>query len=61
MSTDKEKLNQLSAKVDKLVAELNKTSEELRSVSSSLKLLASGQITQTPAAVAQPNVTSHLT
>ena len=52
MSTDKEKLNELTAKVDKLVAELNKTSEELRSVSASLKTLAGGQITQTPAAVA---------
>jgi hypothetical protein len=48
MSTDKEKLNELMAKVDKLIAELNKTSEELRSVSASLKSLAVGQITQPP-------------
>ena len=50
MSTDKEKLNELLAKVDKLVADLSKTSEELRSVSASLKSLAVGQITQPPAA-----------
>ncbi len=46
MSTEKEKLNELMAKVDKLVADLSKTSEELRSVSASLKSLAVGQITQ---------------
>ena len=46
MSTEKEKLNELMAKVDKLVAELSKTSEELRSVSASMKSLAVGQITQ---------------
>jgi hypothetical protein len=52
MSTDKEKLNELMAKVDKLVADLSKTSEELRSLSASLKSLAVGQITQPPAAQA---------
>ena len=52
MSTDKEKLNELMAKIDKLVAELSKTSEELRSVSASLKSLAVGQITQPPVAQA---------
>ena len=52
MSTEKEKLNELMAKVDKLVADLNKTSEELRSVSASLKSLAVGQITQPPVAQA---------
>jgi len=52
MSTDKEKLNELMAKVDKLLADLNKTSEELRSVSASLKSLAVGQITQPPVAQA---------
>ena len=50
MSTDKEKLNELLAKVDKLIADLSKTSEELRSVSASLKSLAVGQITQPPVA-----------
>ena len=53
MSSDKEKLNELMAKVDKLVAELSKTSEELRTVSASLKSLAVGQITQPP--VIQPS------
>ena len=52
MSTDKEKLNQLSAKVDELSAILNKTSEELRSVSASLKALTGGQATQPAAAPA---------
>ena len=52
MSTDKEKLNELMAKIDKLVADLSKTSEELRSVSASLKSLAVGQITQPPVAQA---------
>jgi len=50
MSTEKEKLNELMAKVDKLIADLSKTSEELRSVSSSLKSLTMGQITQSPIA-----------
>jgi hypothetical protein len=48
MSADKEKLNQLLAKVDELTVTLNKVSEELRSVSASLKSLAVGQITQPP-------------
>jgi hypothetical protein len=46
MSAEKEKLNQLLAKVDELTVTLNKVSEELRSVSASLKSLAVGQITQ---------------
>lgn len=50
MSTDKEKLNQLLAKVDELTVTLSKVSEELRSVSASLKSLAVGQITSPPAA-----------
>jgi hypothetical protein len=45
VSTEKEKLNQLLAKVDELTATLNTVSEELRSVSASLKSLAVGQIT----------------
>ena len=52
MSTDKEKINELMAKVDKLIADLSKTSEELRSVSASLKSLAVGQIIQPPVAQA---------
>jgi hypothetical protein len=50
MSADKEKLNQLLAKVDELTVTLNKVSDELRSVSASLKSLAVGQITQPPTA-----------
>ncbi len=48
MSADKEKLNQLLAKVDEITVTLNKVSEELRSVSASLKSLAVGQITAPP-------------
>lgn len=48
MSSDKEKLNQLLAKVEEINATMNKMSEELRSVSASLKSLAVGQITQPP-------------
>lgn len=59
MSTDKEKLAQLLAKVDELTITLNKVSDELRSVSASLKSLAVGQITQPPAgAVHAPSVAS---
>jgi hypothetical protein len=46
VSADKEKLNQLLAKVEEISVTLNKVSEELRSVSASLKSLAVGQITQ---------------
>ena len=50
MSTDKEKLNELSVKVDKILKSLSDISEEMRSVSASMKSLAGGQITQpTPA------------
>jgi hypothetical protein len=48
VSTEKEKLNQLSQKVDEILVGVNKISEELRSVSASLKSLAVGQITQPP-------------
>ncbi len=46
MSSDREKLDQLLARVEEINATLNKVSEELRSVSASLKSLAIGQITQ---------------
>ena len=52
MSTDKEKLNQLTAKVDELAALLNRTSEELRSVSSQLKTLSGGTTVQPASAAA---------
>ena len=48
MSNDKEKLNQLLAKVEEINVTMNKMSEELRSISASLKSLAVGQITQPP-------------
>jgi hypothetical protein len=52
MSTDKEKLNELSVKVDKILKSLSEISEELRSVSASMKSLAGGQTTQPLAAQA---------
>jgi hypothetical protein len=50
MSSDKEKLNQLSARVDELLITINKITEELRSISASIKLLAveQTQTTTTP-------------
>jgi hypothetical protein len=48
VSSEKEKLNQLLARVEEINATLTKVSEELRSVSASLKSLAVGQITQPP-------------
>ncbi len=54
MSTDKEKLNQILAKVDEIQLILNKISEDLRSISASMKSMAVGQITQPPAHVPAP-------
>jgi hypothetical protein len=51
VSADKEKINQLLAKVEEISVTLNKVAEELRSVSASLKSLAVGQITQPKPAV----------
>jgi len=45
VSADREKLDQLLAKVEELTATLNKASNELREVYAALKLLAVGQIT----------------
>ncbi len=45
VSADREKLDQLLAKVEELTATLNKASDELREVYATLKLLAVGQIT----------------
>jgi hypothetical protein len=53
VSADKEKINQLLAKVEEISVTLNKVSEELRSVSASLKSLAVGQIVQ-PRTVSAP-------
>jgi hypothetical protein len=59
MSTEKEKLNQLLAKVEEISTTLNKVSEELRSVSASLKSLAVGQITQPPKPTSAPSSAFH--
>jgi hypothetical protein len=52
VSSDKEKLNQLSARVDELLVTMNKVSEELRSISASIKLLSTGQ--NQPATMSKP-------
>ncbi len=59
MSTEKEKLNQLLAKVEEISVTLNKVSEELRSVSASLKSLAVGQITSPPKPASSPASAFH--
>jgi hypothetical protein len=46
MSIDKEKLIELTSKVEELTVKLAKVSEELKSVSISLKSLVTGQINQ---------------
>ena len=53
MSTDKEKLNELSVKVDKILKSLSDITEEMRSISASMKSLAGAQITQ-PTATQAP-------
>ena len=40
MSNDKEKLSQLSTRVDELLVTINKITEELRAISASIKLLS---------------------
>ena len=45
VSADREKLDQLLARVEELTVTLNKASEELRGIYASLKSLAVGQIT----------------
>ncbi len=54
MSSDKEKLNQLSARVDELLVTMNKVSEELRSISASIKLLSTGQTQAQPTYASKP-------
>ncbi|MGD6851530.1 MAG: hypothetical protein ACQCN6_05660 [Candidatus Bathyarchaeia archaeon] len=65
MSADKEKINQLAAKVEEISATLNKVQEELRSVSASLKILSVSQVsppkpaaTSAPAPAPKPPVTT---
>ncbi|XHH07735.1 MAG: hypothetical protein ACFCUE_09135 [Candidatus Bathyarchaeia archaeon] len=55
MSSDKEKLNQLAARVDELLVAVNKVSEELRSISASLKLLSVGQVQPQPVSAPKPS------
>jgi len=56
MSSDKEKLNQLSARVDELISTINKVTEELRAISASIKLLS---VTQNQSqTTTTPNVTT---
>jgi hypothetical protein len=50
MSTEKEKLEELTLKVDKILKSLSDISEEVRSVSASIKSLSGGQIAQPIAA-----------
>jgi hypothetical protein len=59
VSSDKEKLNQLLAKVEEIQVTLNKVNEELRMVSASLKSLAVGQITAPPKPQSAPSGAFH--
>ena len=54
MSDDKEKIENLTRRVDELVVILNGMMEDLRQVSASLKQLAVTKFTQQPATVAPP-------
>ena len=54
MSADKEKLNQLLARVEEIAVTLNKVQEELRSVSASLKILAVSQAKPAAASASPP-------
>ena len=58
MSSDKEKLNQLSARVDELIVTINKVMEELRSISASIKLLSVAQIQSQTVATPNSSTTS---
>jgi hypothetical protein len=53
VSSDKEKLNQLSARLDELLVTMNKVSEEIKSIQASIKTLG-GQGQTQPAAVSKP-------
>ena len=53
MSTDREKLNELAAKIEELTIKLSKAAEELKAVSSSMKTLGGNQPAQ-PAPAAPP-------
>jgi hypothetical protein len=53
VSSDKEKLNQLSAKLDELLATMNKVTEEIKTVQAQIKTLG-GQPQTQPAVVPKP-------
>jgi hypothetical protein len=57
MSEEKEKVEQLTERIDELLIILNRVAEDLRQVSGSLKSLAVSQITQPAAAPATPALT----
>jgi hypothetical protein len=57
MSEEKEKVEQLTERIDELLIILNRVSEDLRQVSGSLKSLAVSQFTQPAAAPATPALT----
>ncbi len=54
MSSDKEKLNQLSARLDELLATMNKVTEEIKFIQASIKALGGGQGQTQPAAAPKP-------
>jgi hypothetical protein len=60
MSSDKEKLNQLSARVDEIIITINKVTEELRSISASIKLLSVSQNQSQTSTTANPTTTAPL-
>jgi hypothetical protein len=56
VSSDKEKFNHLSTRIDELLVTINKITEELRSISASIKLLSVIQ-NQTVTAIPKPTIT----
>jgi hypothetical protein len=54
VSSDKEKLNQLSARLDELLVSMNKVTEELRSIQASIKSLGGTTSTPQPASAPKP-------
>lgn len=54
MSSDKEKLNQLSARVDALLVSMNKVTEELRSIQAAIKTLGGTSGTPQPVSAPKP-------
>ncbi|MDR2700213.1 MAG: hypothetical protein LBC12_05325 [Nitrososphaerota archaeon] len=61
MNSDKEKLNQLSTRIDELLITVNKITEELRSISASIKLLSGQKQPQTTTSTITPKTTTTTT